>query len=139
MDQLIEFSGNNILLVAALFVVIALLAKSFLDSRGINAIKPIRAVELINRDNAVVLDVRMDDEFKSGHILNSKHIPLGLLSNQIKDLEHHRDQPIVISCRSGSRARSASSMLRRAGFAKLYVLDGGITAWQNASLPLQRG
>lgn len=139
MDQLIEFVSNHILLVAALFVVLALLVKSVLDGRGVNAIKPQKVVELINHDDAVILDVRMDDEFKSGHILNSKHIPLGLLSNQIKELENHRDKPIVISCRSGSRARSASSVLRRAGFGKLYVLDGGITAWQNASLPLQRG
>ncbi len=139
MDKLIEFSTNHIMLVAALLVVITLLMKSLIDGRGINAIKPLKAVELINRNDAVVLDVRMDDEFKTGHILNSKHIPLGLLGNQIKELEKHRDKPIVISCRSGNRARTASAVLRRAGFDQLYVLDGGINAWQNASLPLQRG
>ncbi len=139
MTKLIEFTTNHMFLVASLFIVIALLIKSVIEGRGVDRIKPLRAVELINRDDALVLDVRMDDEFKSGHILNSKHIPLGLLGNQLKALESHRDKPIVISCRSGNRARTAGGLLRRAGFGKLYVLDGGIIAWQNASLPLRRG
>lgn len=138
MDKLSIFVANNWLLVSAFFVILFFLIKSFLDLRGVNSVKPFEAVELINREDAVVLDVRMDDEFKSGHILNSVHIPLGLLGNRLKELEQHQSRPLVISCRSGSRARQASGLLRKHGFEKLYVLDGGVLAWQNANLPLKK-
>ena len=93
------------------------------------------AVQLINHDNALVLDVREANEFNSGHIANAKHIPLGQLNNDIKILEKYKDQTIVVNCRSGSRSAAACSILRKQGFTKVYNLAGGILAWQQAQMP----
>ncbi|NOT17231.1 MAG: rhodanese-like domain-containing protein [Sulfuriferula sp.] len=93
------------------------------------------AVRLINHENALILDVREANEFSSGHIANAKHIPGGQLANSLKTLEKHKDQTIVVNCRSGARSAMACGVLRKNGFTKVYNLKGGIVAWQNANLP----
>ena len=98
-------------------------------------VDPAGAVQLINHDNALILDVREDNEFVSGHIPNAKHIPLGQLSNGLLTLEKFKDQTIVVNCRSGSRSSSACGILRKQGFTKVYNLAGGILAWQQAQMP----
>lgn len=138
MEKIPEFLANHLVLTTALVFILFMLVKSFLDNRGISLLKPQGAVELINRSNALVLDVRSDDEFKDGRILDSLHIPLGLLGDRLQELDKHRDRPILVSCRSGNRARAACSILKKGGFEQLYVLDGGVLAWQNANLPLQK-
>ena len=138
MEQLSTFVMNNWILFAALLVVIALLIKSYISGFGIKNVRPLEAVELINHKDAVVLDVRVDDEFKDGHILNSLHIPVGLLKGRIQELEKYRAQPIVVSCRSGQRAAQACSILRSQGFESIFKLEGGLMAWQNANLPLSQ-
>lgn len=138
MEQLIEFATEQWILMLALVFIVAMLAHSYLGSWGIKNVPPAEAVELINRKNALVLDVRTDDEFKQGHILNSLHIPVGLLSGRIKELEKHRSQPIVVICRSGNRSTTACSMLRKQGFDAVFQLAGGLAAWQNANLPLTK-
>lgn len=136
MEKLPEFLANHWMLTSSLVFIIFLLVKSFLDDRGITLLKPQGAVELINRSEALVLDVRSDDEYKDGRILDAVHIPLGLLGNRLQELDKFRGRPIVVSCRSGSRSRQACAMLKKSGFDQLYVLDGGVMAWQNANLPL---
>lgn len=138
MDKLVHFVSTNWILVGAFFLILFFLVKSFLDMKGIISIKPFAAVELINREDAVILDVRLDNEFKDGHIRDSVHIPLGLLSNRLKELDGNQTRPLVVSCRSGNRSRQACSMLRKNGFEKLYLLDGGVMAWQNANLPISK-
>lgn len=139
MEQLLTFAAQQWHLLLALVVIIALLAHSFLSSMGIKNVPPNEAVALINRQNAVVLDVRTDDEYKQGHIINSIHIPVGLLARRINELEPHKAQPLVVVCRTGQRSIQACSLLRKQGFAALYALAGGITAWQAANLPLAKG
>ena len=124
MENFSQFLADNMLLVGVFVVILVLLIQSFMDMRGINLVKPAAAVELLNREAAVILDVRLDDEFKGGHIRDSVHIPLGLLGNRLNELEQHQSRPIVVSCRSGSRSRQACSLLRKNGIQKLYVLDG---------------
>lgn len=138
MDQFVEFASEQWILFAMLGVIVALLVRSFLNSWGVKNVAPSEAVQLINRENAVVLDVRTDEEFKQGHILNSKHIPVGLLSNRIGELEKHKSSPIVVICRSGNRSAAACSVLRKQGFNPIYQLAGGVVAWQNANLPLTK-
>jgi len=83
--------------------------------------------------------VRDTGDFAAGHIANAKHVPEAQLADRIKELEKYRSRPIVVSCRTGSRASSVSAMLRKQGFTEAFALRGGIAAWQQASLPLEKG
>jgi len=106
--------------------------------RGIKEVDCTAALQLINHKNALVLDVREDDEYKSGHVLNSTLIPIGKLSQRIGELEKYKDQPIVVICRSGNRSGMACAMLGKQGFTQAYNLAGGVIAWQKANLPLKK-
>ncbi len=139
MEQFLEFASNHPLLVAAFFVVAsALMWNLVMDPGGKNAVDPLTATAMINHDDAVIVDVRSMAEFKDGHIVNSINIPLNGFSNSIKQLEKHRDKPIVAVCRSGSRSGSACGMLRKQGFENVKNLRGGMLAWESANLPVKR-
>jgi rhodanese-related sulfurtransferase len=98
----------------------------------------LEATQLINRRDAVILDVREPGEYAAGHLPNAKHIPLGQLASRVKELEKFKERPIVITCASGSRSGSALSLLKKSGFKEAVNLKGGIAAWQQASLPLEK-
>ncbi|HKB58569.1 MAG TPA: rhodanese-like domain-containing protein [Gallionellaceae bacterium] len=106
--------------------------------RGIREADSAAALQLINHKDAIVLDVREADEFKTGRLLNAKHIPLGKLRDRVGELERYRDKPIVVVCRSGNRSATACSLLGKEGFTQVYNLSGGIMAWQKAGLPVER-
>ena len=106
--------------------------------RGIKEIDSVAALQLINHKNALVLDVREEKEYKAGHVLNAKLIPLGKLGERKGELERNREQPIVVMCASGQRSASACVLLEKEGFAKAYNLTGGINAWKKAGLPLEK-
>jgi rhodanese-related sulfurtransferase len=140
MEQFVEFVGNHPGLFLALGIVLGLLVWSFLGDQlsGIKPLLPPQATLLINHENAIVLDVREDNEYAQGHILNSVHIPLNMLSEKIGRLEKYRNRPIIASCMSGNRSGRACSVLKKNGFEKVHNLKGGIIAWQNANLPLTK-
>lgn len=106
--------------------------------RGIKEVDCAAALQLINHKNALVLDVREEDEYKLGHILDSMLIPLVKLNERIGELEKYRERPIVVVCRSGQRSGTACAILGKHGFAQAYNLAGGVTAWQKANLPLKK-
>ncbi len=138
-QQLLEFAGNHTLLVAAFMAVLtALIWNLVTDPGGKNAVDPLTATSMINHDDAIVLDVRSMAEFKDGHIVNAINIPLNGLGNNVKQIEKHRDKPIVTVCRSGSRSGSACAILRKHGFENVKNLRGGMLAWENSSLPVKR-
>ena len=138
-QQLLEFAGNHTLLVAAFMAVLtALIWNLVTDPGGKNAVDPLTATAMINHEDAVVLDVRSMAEFKDGHIVNAINIPLNGLGNNVKQIEKHRDKPIVTVCRSGSRSGSACAILRKHGFENVKNLRGGMLAWENSSLPVKR-
>jgi len=97
------------------------------------------AVQLINRRDALVLDVRDTGDYATGHITNARHIPEAQLAGRMKELEKYKSRPIVVSCRTGARAPAVSGLLRKQGFAEAFALRGGIAAWQQASMPLEKG
>ena len=136
MQQFSTFFLENWYLFLALVVILAMLARTFVGSGAVKGARPLEALNHINHQDALVLDVRTDKEYREGHILNSLHIPLGVLSGRLKELEPYRDSAIVVSCRSGARSAQAAAILRKQGFAQVYNLSGGVMAWQNANLPL---
>lgn len=96
------------------------------------------AVQLMNRSNALVLDVREPVEFAAGHIIGARNIPLGRLAERRKEIERYKARPVILVCQSGARAGKACGELAREGFAEASVLDGGMAAWQQAGMPVER-
>ena len=96
------------------------------------------AVQLINRRDAVVLDVRNAAEYAAGHIPNARHIPAGEIENRLKELDKLKSRPIVVSDQSGSRAAAACALLKKNGFAEVFPLKGGVLGWQQAAMPIEK-
>ena len=101
-------------------------------------VDPIQAVQLINRRDAVVIDVRGAADYKSGHITNARHIPEGEIEARAKDLDKIKSKPIIVSCARGHRSVGVVNRLRKAGFDEVVALRGGIAAWQQANMPLEK-
>ncbi len=137
---MLQFLQDNIWMILIALTSGAMLLWSFLGNRlrGIKEVDHIAATQLVNHKNALVLDVREQSEYDSGHVLNSKLIPLGKLNERLGELEKYRDRPIVVVCRSGQRSASACAFLGKKGFAQANNLSGGVMAWQKAGLPLEK-
>ena len=140
MDLYINFVTHNWMLILALFVILGMLLFNLFGSRlrGYQPVSPIDSVNLINHEDAIVLDVRENKEYQGGHILNSIHIPQSALAKRITELEKYKSRPIIVGCRSGNRSAFACGLLKKQGFENVYNLSGGVMAWQNANLPLTR-
>lgn len=133
-----QFIINNLLPISIALFSGSMLLWSLFSSRirGIKEVDCAAALQLINHKNALVLDVREQNEYNAGHALNSTSIPLGKLNERIGELEKLKEQPIVVICNTGNRSCTACVTLGKHGFAQAYNLAGGITAWQKANLPL---
>ena len=95
------------------------------------------AVQLINREKGVLIDVSEPEEFAKGHAAGARNIPFGQLEGH-KSLPSNKALPLVVVCPTGARAGRAAGMLRKAGYDKARVLAGGLKAWREASLPVER-
>lgn len=137
LDQIVEFVGSHWYLFVALFVILGLLTHNIIVG-GKGSVEPLAATEMINHQDAVVIDVRPAADFAKGHIINAINVPMNGFKNQIATLTKHKAKPIIINCRSGAQSSMACSQLRKEGFEQVFNLHGGIMAWEAASLPLTR-
>ncbi|HEY5700622.1 MAG TPA: rhodanese-like domain-containing protein [Gammaproteobacteria bacterium] len=137
-QRLFEFFSNHPGLVLAFMAVLGALIWTFLQgrSRGVKKVSPSDATRLINSEDAIVIDVRNEGEFKKGHILNAVHVPQAFLNDHLAKLEKHREHPVIITCRAGSESSKSGAVLIGRGFQKVYTLNGGILGWEAANLPL---
>lgn len=136
-----EFIRNNVLLIGlALGSGIMLLLPAFKKGAGgVPNLSTAEAINLINRNHALVLDVRGDAEFSGGHIVDAKHIPLDQLTERLNELNKYKDKPILVNCQRGARSAKACEILRKAEFKQLHNLQGGLDAWLAAKLPVVKG
>ena len=105
---------------------------------GVSEVGPVEATRMLNHDNAVMIDMREDKEYREGHIVNAIHLPASKQDNYTGKLEKYRQQPLIVYCRSGQRSTAVCGKLRKQGFEAVYNLKGGVLAWQKAELPLER-
>ena len=140
MDQFIEFTSNNMMLVVLLTISLFVLIFSELRRKasGMVAIEPSEAVAMIN-NNGVVVDLRSAEAFARGHIVNAKNVPYDELDAQQGKLEQYKSKPVIAVCDAGMTSTKAVASLRTSGFESAYTLKGGMTAWSTAGMPVVTG
>jgi rhodanese-related sulfurtransferase len=132
-----EFVKNNVMLISVAVVSGAMLVWPYLR-RGAGGpwVGTLEATQLMNREDALVLDVRDTAEFAGGHMLGAKNIPLANIEARAGEIDKHKAKPVIVLCGDGSRASKAAVILRGRGFANVVNLSGGFPAWQQAGLPV---
>lgn len=140
MAEYIAFAQSNPLLFAGLAAVIFFIIKAEISrfTRKYHQVNNNEAVQLLNNDDTVLLDVREDKELSDGTISGAKHIALGNLSARISELQNAKDKPVLVYCRSGNRSGVACQQLTKEGFSDVHNLSGGIVGWQSANLPIEK-
>ncbi len=133
----VQFLQDNLAIVLLVLSSGLMLLWPLISSRisGVREVGTLEATQLINHQNAVVLDVREDSEFYAGHIPHSVHVPLGQLAKHA-EMEKYKNRPVIAICRSGMRSGRACRVLRKNGFEQVYNLAGGIAAWEKANMPM---
>lgn len=134
-----DFVRNNLLLFAVALVSGAMLLwPLFRRSTGGPWVTPAQATHLINREDAVVIDVREANEYGTGHVLGAKNIPAARMETAGNELMKKKDRPVIVYCDGGDRSAKALAALKKQGFTRAANLAGGIKAWQDAGLPLEK-
>ncbi|WP_416307042.1 rhodanese-like domain-containing protein [Neptunicella sp. SCSIO 80796] len=141
MQQLIEFVGNHYFLAGAWVVLFFAILFGFI-SANMSPIKEIgthEATLLINKQDALVVDIRPAAEFKKGHILGAKQLKAEQVKNaDFSTLEKYRGSPIIVVCAMGMTAKRTATQMLKAGFSQVKVLKGGMNTWQGANLPVSK-
>jgi rhodanese-related sulfurtransferase len=101
-------------------------------------VNTLQATQLMNREDALLIDVRGAAEFGSGHILGARNIPLADLQRRAGELDKHKAKPVIVYCNTGNTSGGAVALLRKSGFANVVNLTGGYAAWQQAGLPVEK-
>ena len=96
------------------------------------------ATRLMNQGGTLVLDIRDEKEFAAGHLPRARHIPVRELAARVGEIAKFKAKPVIVTCNSGTRAGAACRLLKQSGFSTVYQLRGGLVAWQQASLPLEK-
>ena len=138
MEHLNEFVTTNWVMLLMWVFLLGMIINSFVKSSY--DISPQQAVQLMSHEGgSMVLDVREDNEYQSGHIKDSIHIPMGSLASRVSELEKYKNKNVILGCHSGSRSGRACSILKKNGFEKVHNLRGGVLAWENDNLPMKKG
>jgi rhodanese-related sulfurtransferase len=135
MEQLFTFIGNHPLLVGAFVLFLILFIRNEM-SRGGAAISSQKLVQLVNSENAIVIDVREANEYSEGHIVDAINIPFASFESRSDELNKHKDKPLIVACKMGQHSGSAGTILRKKGFTNVLRLTGGMAEWRGQNLPV---
>jgi len=140
LTQISEFAASHPFLVLAFAVLLALVFfnEMKIATQRFTSLNPAAAVQLMNKEDVVVLDVREPSETAIGKISGAVQIPVGAVAKRISELEKHKDKTLLVYCKTGARAGVACKDLSKNGFEKVYSLNGGLAAWQEAHLPISK-
>ncbi|MEP7043873.1 MAG: rhodanese-like domain-containing protein [Dokdonella sp.] len=141
LHRLPEFLGNHFYLTLGFVGVLVALAVTEAQqfTRGYKALTPAGLTQLINRENALLIDVSSLQDFEKGHIPGAKHVAMSQFDPESKDLAKVKDLPVALVCKTGQTSATAAQRLKKAGFSKVFWLEGGLGAWSEAQMPLAKG
>jgi rhodanese-related sulfurtransferase len=134
MALFLEFLAQQWLTVGALLVLVVMLFMHESRRSG-PSVSPQQAINLINKEEGIFLDVRDASEYKQGHIVESINIPVAKLAERMAELEKHKDKPIILVCKMGQHSSTAGKQLKAAGYEHVYKMSGGMMEWGNLQLP----
>jgi rhodanese-related sulfurtransferase len=138
---MMQFIQSNWPLILVMIVSGGMLIWPFIGGRfsSVREVGASGATQLINRQNALMLDLRESKDYDGGHVPNAVHIPLSQLASRVNEISKFTSRPLIAYCDRGNRSRGASSALSKLGFAEVYTLRGGLKAWTDAGLPVAKG
>ena len=138
MEKIPEFIANHLFLFSLLIGLSALLLWNIFGhaAAGIMAVNPAEATRLMNHEKGIVLDLRKEDDFNFGHILNAINIPEENISEQKEKWSKYNNRPVILCCKHGNASPRIARLLKQEGLEKLYFLKGGLQSWRQANLPL---
>jgi rhodanese-related sulfurtransferase len=141
LHRLPEFIGNHPFLSFGFIGVLAAMIATEVGrlTRGYKALTPAGLTQLINRNNALLIDVSSIQDYEKGHVPGARHVAMSQFDPESKDLAKARALPIAIYCKSGQTSGTAAKRLKKAGFTDVYTLEGGLRSWMEAQLPLVKG
>ena len=137
MEQFFTFIGNHPLLFGSFAILLVLFIRNEMN-RGGASVSAQQLVDMVNRQNALVVDLRDKKEFDQGHLVGSLNVPYSALETRVEELAKYKDRPVVLICRMGQHAGSAGTVLRKKGFENISRLTGGFMEWRNQNLPVVR-
>ena len=105
---------------------------------GPGSLTPNLAVQLMNRSKAIVVDVSEPEEYAKGHVVGSRNVPFGQLEQRLPDTVKNKALPVILVCPTGARANRAVGIAKKLGYEQAQALAGGLTAWKEANLPLEK-
>ena len=133
-----KFIIDNWMLISLAVVSGALLLAPVIQGAASKGLSAAEAVQLMNREKAVVVDVCEPAEFALGHIVGSKNIPLGQLEAKLAGAVKNKSLPLILVCQSGIRSSRAVASAQKLGFEKAHSLGGGLSAWKTANMPVEK-
>ena len=133
-----KFIIDNWMLISVAFVSGGMLLWPAVKGGAVRGVSAPGAVQLINRERAVVVDVCGADEFGAGHVTGARNIPLGEFEKRLPEVVKNKTVPLILVCASGMRANRALATAKRLGYEKAQVLAGGMKAWKEANLPVEK-
>lgn len=142
MQEIMQFVGNHPILSLAWVVLLGAVIFTTFQSRfsKVGDIARGEAIRLINKEDAVIVDLRNRDDYRKGHIANSLNLAASdIKSGNLGELEKAKGKPVIVVCASGTTSRDPAQNLIKAGFERVYVLKEGISGWSGENLPLVRG
>lgn len=138
-EQLQQFVANHTIMVIAWVAILVAVLVSFYKSATskITVIENAKLTQLFNDEDAVIIDVRSDDEFKAGHLIGSVRVlPSDIKTNKVQSIEKYKDRAVIVVDGNGFTAQKLADLLAKQGFAKVYALREGVLGWRAANLPL---
>jgi rhodanese-related sulfurtransferase len=133
-----DFVINNWALIAVALVSGGLLFWPAIKGSAGGGLSTVDAVQLINREKAIVVDVSEKEEFASGHIGGARNVPLNQLEQRLPETVKNKAVPVLLVCPNGARANRALGVAKKLGYDKAQVLAGGLRAWKDANLPVEK-
>jgi rhodanese-related sulfurtransferase len=135
----VKFIFDNWMLIAIAVASGSLLLWPVLQGAAMAGLDPAGAVQLINREKGVVIDVCEPAEFAAGHVGGARNIPLGDLESKLAGAVKNKALPLILVCQSGGRSARAVAIAKKLGFEQAQSLGGGLASWRAANLPVEKG